>query len=181
MATLQERVAVLEERSNNKPQSNPLMVGLAVALLGGIGWWAFYVTTSIIAIKQQLRDGGSKELVTELTHPASEEQLRANLSLVAAQANVARLKKQPPTVQTTMVSDAVAQVLQKNSGVPEAWQAAAQLIALRIPEPTSPPPPCLTRPMPALNSPIPGITRMTWARPGFSKCTLDLNDVDGFC
>jgi hypothetical protein len=125
MATQPERLAALE--TNVKA-----IKGIAFILVPLILGWAAYMTVNVISMKQALVDGGYAKLVAQLEKPASTEQLRANLSTVVAQVQTARVNATRPNLKKVKaLSDAVSNVVTNQPTLPEAWQAAAQLISYR--------------------------------------------------
>ena len=129
LTDLQIRLDRLEQAARTPTKDHATRNVVLTALVTGIGWWGWFVTTNVIAIKQQLADGGNKQIVTELTFPKSQQQLQANLSTVVAQVQTARAEgKAPNATKVTSLSSAVAEVVQRNSELPEAWQAAMQLV-----------------------------------------------------
>jgi hypothetical protein len=111
---------------------NTIIGVLLAAMVSGIGWWVFFVTTNITAMKQQLTDGGNKQIVAELQNPKSPDSLRANLSTVIAQVQVAQVEGRKPVANKVIpLSDAIAKVVASPTAPSEAWQAASQLISYR--------------------------------------------------
>ncbi|HEY3706826.1 MAG TPA: hypothetical protein VGL22_17315 [Terracidiphilus sp.] len=118
---------------------------LTVAALA-VGGWCGWLTTQFMwvnkdmssikedigKIKQKVADGGLGTIVSSLEHPASPQQLAANLSLVTSQIKVDRAEGKAPDPQKIVrLSSAVKEVAVANPDVTEAWQAAAQLITYR--------------------------------------------------
>ena len=101
-------------------------------VLTGVFGWGWFITTNVIAIKQQLADGGNKQIVAALQSPESPSSLRANLSTVIAQVQVAQAEgKNPVPAKVIPLSRAIGAVLASDSAPPEAWRAAGQLISYR--------------------------------------------------
>jgi hypothetical protein len=108
--------------------------------------WSIHIGNKVTAIEQQLADGGYTKLVAEIKAPKSPQQLQANLALVTAQVRKDRLaNKKPDAQKVAALSDAVAQVIQKDPSVSEGWQAASQLINYRMPTVPAPLPACEIR------------------------------------
>lgn len=125
MATQPERLASLESTMS-------VVKGTLVVLVPSLLLWGWFITTNVIAIKQQLADGGNKQIVAQLKNPSSPQQLQANLSTVIAQiqttsANGTKMSSK----KVAALSGAVAQVIQTNPSVPEVWPAASQLAMVR--------------------------------------------------
>jgi hypothetical protein len=84
-----------------------------------------------MAMKQALLSNNT-QLVAELKHPKSDEQLKANLSTVVAQVQRARVNGvKPDLTKVSSLTNAVAQVVKSEPQIPEAWQAAVQLVNYR--------------------------------------------------
>lgn len=168
---LDKRLSVLEDRFK--------LFGTIVALLlAGVGFWFWYVTSNLIAIKQQLADGGNKQLVTELTNPKSSQQLEANLSTVIAQVQTARARNQPPnSTKVDQLSKAVGGVLNQRPSLIRGWQAAEELISFRSMPPQENPIRCRDIPhSPPKGSPELGtIIESTFFLEG---CTISLDGDD---
>lgn len=135
IANLQQRVSSIEGQLKVLPpqrESHGLRNGLAAASLVPVLWWVYFITSNVVAIKQQLRDGGNKEIVASLEHPQSPAILRADLNTVIASIQTAQAKGiAPNAAKTGSLSRAIAQVIQEPSPPLEAWQAAGQLISYR--------------------------------------------------
>ena len=151
-------------------------------LIPGLGFWGWYVTTNIIAMKQQLADGGNAKLVAELKSPKSTEQLQANLTTVVAQVATARANDKAPNPQKVKaLSSAIAQVVQKNPNLQEAWQAAAQVVSFRtavLPIPQDLPP-CDTVnsiPVEKWRAPSSNMAQVLFGY-FYHHCTLDLSKL----
>ena len=118
---------------------NVVLGVLLTAVVTGIGWWGWFVTTNVVAMKQQLADGGNKQLVTELKNPKSSQQLLANLSTVVAQVQTATVEKKPPNAKKVeALSDAVATVLKSQPELASGWNAAAELVSYSTFRPEQP-------------------------------------------
>lgn len=190
LATIQERVATLEERVKALDSSHGLRNGIIFVVIAAFLGWMGYITVSVVAMKQQLADGGNKQLVSELKSPKSPEQLRANLATVVAQVQTARANHaKPNTAKLEALSGAVSQVLKKDDSLPEGWQAAGQLISYRTQVSTSPNLGyCVSRPWTQTfqtgsddedASKLPqGAFRVSEIK--FHDCTLVLDDVSSF-
>jgi hypothetical protein len=154
-------------------------------LIPGLGFWGWFVTTNIIAMKQQLADGGNTKLVTELKNPQSPQQLQANLDTVIAQVETAKAAGQQPNPQKAhALAEAIAQVTRKNPDVPEAWQAATQLVNFRAPLGGAAPAKCfsgnLNKLLPPERIPPPD-NRSGWEFLVVEEsdgCTFDLDDAE---
>jgi hypothetical protein len=112
----------------------------SAALAAGLGalGWSWTISTTVAKIQQAINDGGTAKIVSELKSPKSQEQLRASLSTVIAQVQTAKAeKKEPDTSKVSALSDAVDSVVKRNPTLPEAWQAAAQLVSFRSSQPTT--------------------------------------------
>lgn len=131
MASMPERVAALEARLEPNATRNTLLGVFLTAAVGGLGWWMYWVTTSLTAIKQQLADGGNKQLVAQLEAPKSLPSLRETLIRVAAQAEGARVAGVKPDRKTLVVSKALANVAANDPSVSEVWRAASQMVNYR--------------------------------------------------
>jgi len=128
MASQPERLASLETKFQILAWVTAIFVPLVLA-------WGAYITVNVIAMKQALVDGGVTKLVAELKNPNSRQQLQANLTTITAQIQTARVKgKKPDTQKVEALSSALAQVVQRNPELPEAWQAAAQLVSYESPQ-----------------------------------------------
>jgi hypothetical protein len=126
MAPQPERIASLETAA----AIAKWVLGIFIPLV--IGWGA-YITMNVIAMKQQLADGGNTKLVTELKAPKSPDQLRANLSMVSAQIQTAKANgTKPDAKKVQALSTALSQVVQRDPELPEAWQTAFQLVSYRF-------------------------------------------------
>lgn len=150
--------------------------------LGAMGWcWHINdrintVEQKITAIEQELADGGNAKLVAELRAPKSTEQLQANLATITAQIQTARVNgEQPDAKKVEALSKALAQVVQKNPQLPEAWQVAGELISYRA----IPAKPASTL---AECSPVvfTGMPQQDWRIPvllQLQNCTIALDDL----
>jgi hypothetical protein len=131
-----QRLVAIEEHlkprfADHTFRNNSLVAVISAAVLG-LGWWVFFITSSVIAMRQQLADGGNKQIVAELNAPKSEQQLQANLSTVIAQVQRAQLDGQKPNPEKiSALGGALSRVVQRSPGVPDAWHAAATLINYR--------------------------------------------------
>lgn len=103
---------------------------IAAAILAAFAW-CWTLGSRVTAIQQQLADGGNTKLVAQFKTPESGEQLAANLLTVAAAVQTARAKGVEPDNKTAALSKAVSQVIQRDPAIPEAWQAASQLVSFR--------------------------------------------------
>lgn len=122
MASQPERIASLETTASIAKWVLGIFIPLVIV-------WGAFVTMNVIAMKQQLADGGNTKLVTELKSPKSPDQLQANLSTVVAQIQMARVEGKPPDEKkVAALSGALAKVVQDSPSLPEVWQAAAQLV-----------------------------------------------------
>jgi len=129
-----ERLARIEERLRPRDRTvvGAVITAILAAAIGGVAWWGWYVTTNIVAIKQQLVEGGNKALVSSLENPKSSASLRADLSTVIATVQTAEAKGALPNrTKTLPLSQAIAKVITQPSSPPEAWQAASQIINYR--------------------------------------------------
>lgn len=107
-----------------------VIVGLAAS------GWCWHLGNKVTAIEQQLADGGSTKLVAELKAPKSPEQLQANLTTVSGQLQTARVEgKEPDHAKLATLSGALSQVVQHHPDLPEAWQAAIQLVDYKFQAP----------------------------------------------
>jgi hypothetical protein len=105
---------------------------LLLAWLGAGTKMLFDMHGDIQAIKQKLDDRGLGSIVSSLEHPKSQQQLAANLSLVASEVRVARQDgKKPNNEKLARLSSAVKEVVATNPELPETWQAAFQLVSYR--------------------------------------------------
>jgi hypothetical protein len=92
MAKIDERVAVIESNLGIVKWIIGIFVPLVVL-------WAAYITTSVIALKQAVSDGGNIKLVAQLKAPASPQQLRATLSTVTGQLQTIQVSHAKPNPQ----------------------------------------------------------------------------------
>lgn len=93
--------------------------------------WGAYITINVISMKQALIDKDTK-LVAQLKNPESKQQLQANLAVVDAQIQTARLEgKKPDIRKLDLLALSLSSVIQKNPDLPQAWQTAAQLVSYR--------------------------------------------------
>lgn len=132
MTTQPERIASLETH-----EKFHWMALVAVATIG-CAWlsWAsvtlFSIKADLQALKQDIADHGFGQIVADLKKPKSADQLRANLTTITAQIQTDRVEgKQPDKNKVDTLSKALAQVIQRDPQLPEAWQAAGELISYR--------------------------------------------------
>jgi len=152
--------------------------------LAALGW-CWHIGNRVTAIAQHLADGGVTNLVAHLESPKSTEQLQAGLSTVIAQVQTARAEGvRPNEKKVASLTQAVSHVVQSDPNLPEAWNAATELISYRSqllrsgPEPLAPcnlhdiKPEVKTEGSP---NAVGGLS----IRPGFylSNCSLKLEDV----
>jgi hypothetical protein len=175
MAKTEERVASLET-------SLCLIKRTLSVLVPTLLLWGWYITTNVIAMKQSMTDGGNTKLVAELKSPKSPDQLQANLATVDAQIQTARANGTKPNIKKVdALSGALSQVVKNDPDLPEAWQAAVQLVNYKYqPQVT------IARPLPScLSLSGPGtISFMGPISPGdpvrltfvLHNCTLNLDD-----
>ena len=128
--TDEEKMPNQAERLAKLEGSTTLIGYVIMVLVPSLLFWGWYITSNVIAIKQQLADGGNKQIVAQLHSPQSSEKLRAALSTVIAQVQTSRADGQKPNpVKIGALSRALSQVVKKDPELPEAWQAAAELIS----------------------------------------------------
>lgn len=128
MATQPERIASLE--------THRYWYWVALTVLAS---WLAYISILALAIKgdmqaikQKIRDGGLGDIVAELQAPKSPEQLQASLATVTAQIKTARANgTRPDHKKVQALSGALSRVVQNAPQMPEAWQAAAEVISYR--------------------------------------------------
>lgn len=102
-----------------------------IAIVGAFGW-CWHLGNKVTAIEQQLADGGNTRLVTQLKNPQSSEQLKASLNTVIAQVQTAKVEGKPPNSEKVQaLTTALSQVISKDPDMPEAWNAAAELISYK--------------------------------------------------
>jgi hypothetical protein len=171
MPTQPERIASLETTA-------AIAKGVLGVFIPLVILWGSYITVNVIAIKQQMADGGNTKLVTELKTPKSPEQLRANLSTVVAQVQSAQANGIKPNPQKVYaLSGAVSEAAQKNPELPQAWQAASELVNFRSGTQPIPPDPCFES-EPHFDNERPDGPLMVTIQE--SNCTGDLGDADAF-
>ena len=140
VAAVDKRLAILEDREGRESVWLKVIMTILGTVVLGFGSWMWYITTNVVAIKQQLADGGNKQIVAELRTPKSPQQLLANLSTVIAQVQTARSDgKAADLEKVSSISSALAEVIQRNPNLPEAWQAAANLVDYKYQSPRSAP------------------------------------------
>jgi hypothetical protein len=121
MPTQPERIASLETTTSIAKWVLGIFIPLVIL-------WGAFITMNVIAVKQQLADGGNTKLVTELKAPKSPEQLQANLAMVTAQIETARVDgKQPNEKKVKALAGALTEVAKRNPALPEPWRAIATL------------------------------------------------------
>lgn len=129
VATTQERLAALE--SDKKWH----WWALGGASVGAFAWLLYLTTTlngisvNVGKIQQRIADGGAGPIVQAIEHPKSDEQLAANLSLAAAQIQVARVeRREPDATKLKTLEKALASATDTHPNLPETWRAALQLV-----------------------------------------------------
>jgi len=121
----EERVISLTTRVN-------VITGILAVLVPGLLAWGWFITTNVVAIKQQLADGGNTKLVTELKSPKSQDQLQASLSTVIAQVQTERVNgKAPDQKKSVALAEALTQAAKRNPEIPDSWRAVATLASFR--------------------------------------------------
>jgi hypothetical protein len=195
MATQPERISALE--------THRIWQWAAIV---GVGGWLIWVSLTLIrvsgdlrAIKQKIKDGGLGDIVAQLREPKSSEQLQANLSTVIAQIQTARVNQTAPDHQKIKtLSGVLGEVVKRNPEVPEAWQAAVQMVDYKF-QPLAAStslPDCLNMPDEGHNfefvqnsdgsrTKLPFPTRLNLGVPnhfteGFRNCNLNLEDDGNF-
>jgi hypothetical protein len=198
MAKIDERVAVIESNLGIVKWIIGIFVPLVVL-------WAAYITTSVIALKQAVSDGGNIKLVAQLKAPASPQQLRATLSTVTGQLQTIQVSHAKPNPQKISgLSEAISTVIDREPNLPEAWMAASAIVNLKPVkfDPAQLPPeitkvvdpqilenavinqvpirnqetPCLSLHSDPINPHTTGNGLFYF----FYGCTLDLGDIEGF-
>jgi len=125
MAPQPERLASLEATVSIAKWVLGIFIPLVIV-------WGSFITVNVIAIKQQLADGGNTKLVAELKAPKSAEQLQANLSTAIAQIQTARVQRKQPSVgKLDALSTAITDVAKREPKLPQVWQAESELISYR--------------------------------------------------
>ncbi|WP_103934374.1 hypothetical protein [Bryocella elongata] len=122
------RVAKIEERLDPKYRSlHHVLIGVAATAVVG---WVAWVSFSIATIKQNVSDANSgKPLITALLDPKSPQQLQASLSTVIATVETAQVQgKRPDQKKVGELSAAMTHVVEQHPTLPQAWQAAAELV-----------------------------------------------------
>lgn len=152
--------------------------GLLVGM-GALGW-SVHIGNKVTAIEQQLVDGGNTKLVSELKLPKSPQQLQANLTMVTAQIRTARANGTKPNAQkVAALSDALSAVVQKDPNLPEAWQAATELVTYRSTQPATIQKACFGKSMSSvLNNSVNGIKLPDSLSD--IDCSIDLGDIESF-
>lgn len=153
----------------------------SLVLISALGW-CWHLSGKVTAMEQQLADGGNTKLVAQLNKPASPQQLIAGLSTVVAQVQTAQANgTKPDPKKVDALSAALSNVVTEQPNLPEAWQAAAQLIAYRSSyvslRNASPPCASATNRATVVIRGGPATADM-WGDVSFSNCTLDLDQSD---
>jgi len=179
MATHLERTASLETTASIAKW----VLGIFIPLVFG---WGAFITINVIAMKQQLADGGNTKLVTELKAPKSPQQLQANLTTVVAQIQTDRVNgTRPNLTKVAALSGALSQVVKDNPQMPEAWQAATLLVSYRSPQPIASQKDCFNHSVQtiAAGQISNNTTGAVYTYSGtlvYTDCTFVLSDVNAF-
>jgi hypothetical protein len=175
---LSDRITALEVKLKAIEKYSKWALGILVPSLLG---WVWFITSNVIAMKQQLADGGNTKLVAELKEPKSPDQLRASLNTVIAQVQTAQAAgKMPDANKAQALSTAISQVVQKNPQLPEAWNAAAELVSYKTlilhPKRAHLAPCIVENAKPELKA-VPGMMGTQYAGYFFSNCSLNLETI----
>lgn len=172
----------LEKQISNLTKGGWAVIGI---LLGWLALGTSYIVSmhgDIQAIKQYEKDHGG-EIVYNIEHPKSSEQLVANLELAKAQMRAAQQNGQiPDQRKLARLQSAVAVAALEHDDLPEAWSAGAEIVSYRSqashPSPGQLAPCDLTRAEPEIRT-IRSADGQVTAFPGVfvSNCSLQLEDM----
>jgi len=158
------------------------VVLLLISWLGFVTVNLFPMRGDIQALKQYEKDHGG-EIVRNIENPENTEQLAANLSLAAAQLQVARSEHiQPNAAKLRNLQSALIKVATEYPNLPETWQASVQLVNYKFQNQSAPSPPlpnCLNlhrNPEPT----IPESIHFKQSTIIGSHCSLSLDDDGSF-
>lgn len=182
MAKIEERLATIET-----------VLGIWKWIVGGVAGatfllgisalaWCYHLGNKVAAIEQQLADGGNARIVADLKNPKSQQELQANLSTVIAQVQTARVNGTKPNAKKVeALSGALTHVIQSDPQLPEAWQAAAQLVSFKSsPQGRPVDTPCFTGgPMQDMNEPPLGANNYSLSIIA-ANCVADISDAENF-
>jgi hypothetical protein len=195
-------VARVDEVENRFARTEKLAGAVLLVLLSWMAAGTTFLVSmhgDIQAIKQNAKDHGG-EIVENIANPKGDAQLAANLALAGAQIQVARSENRPSDPRKLQqLQSVIAKAAETHPNVPEAWQAAAQLVSYRyqamdVPLATQLPD-CLDTVVPGRN--IDRVTQLDGsvvAEPGFTtsqapkwmahvilaNCSLNLDDDGTF-
>lgn len=135
MPTTPERISSLEHHVSTA-KGAMWAFGLISFALIGLGSWLLKdvhdLDVRVGKLEQDLKDHGL-EVVRAIEKPEDQKQLAANLSLVASQVRVARSEHRTPNRdRIARLSSAVEAAAVANPDIPEAWEAAYQLVDYRF-------------------------------------------------
>lgn len=121
----------LENQIKDAVHSARWFAAFLVAWLGAGTYFLISAMGDIRAIRQNLKDRGS-EIVNNIEHPKTTEDLAANLTLASAQIQVARAEhRKPDSSKLASLQHAIADAASEHTDLPAAWSAAAELISYR--------------------------------------------------
>ena len=121
----------LENQIKDAVVSARWFAAFLVAWLGAGTYFLISAMGDIRAIKQNLRDRGS-EVVNNIEHPRTTDELAANLTLASAQIQLARAEhRKPDSSKLASLQHAIADAASEHTDLPAAWSAAAELISYR--------------------------------------------------
>ena len=150
--------------------------------MGALTVWFFAMNSKLSTIGQKIEDQTGTKIVESLNAPQSQEHLVASLTQVTANVRAAQAQGGTPSqAKALQLGKALDGVIQREPGLPEAWQAATTLVSYRA---SSPPNlgNCLTRPwtvIPLSTGKVDGPIKIGYLFQ-FHDCTLDLSDSEAF-
>ncbi|HEY1214985.1 MAG TPA: hypothetical protein VGE93_15245 [Bryobacteraceae bacterium] len=153
-----------------------------VASIGTIAvlTWGAFITTNVIAMKQNLADGGAHQLVTQLQKADSPKAVAANMNLLKSEVQVEVVSNKKPNRQKIRaISAEVEKTLARFPEVDESWSAAAELVSYSTSStPVSPEQPlCDTNVEAGYIPPLPEIGKVPFLGYLFRNCRLRLSSL----